>query len=106
MVRLRFQLAEQLDLVSQLTRGMQNLKSRGEFSGRCVISLGGELGQSTQPNCRNEEENKPRAATDVSGGATPKQPRNAGNRENGDCGDTPATIWRTGTPCPGQHQHR
>src|SRR6266536_1057492 len=73
MVCLRFQLAKQLNLVAHLSAGMQNLKSRPEFSGRSVISLGGELGHLAQPNCRKKKQNKPRAAADAPGGVTPKQ---------------------------------
>src|SRR5260370_24823575 len=106
MVHLRFQLAKQLDLVAQIARGMQNLKNRPEFSGRSVISVRGELRHFAQPDCRKKKENKPRAATDVSGGAAPKEPRNARNRENDDCGDTPSTIRRARAPSPGQRQQR
>src|SRR6266436_6571627 len=100
MVCLRFQLAKQLNLVAHLSAGMQNFKSRPEFSGRSVISLGGELGHLAQPNCRKKEQNKPRAAADVSGGVAPKQPGNARNGEDGKCGDSPATVRRTWAPCP------
>jgi len=106
MVHLRFQLTKQLDLVSQLTRGMHNLKSRPEFSSRCVISLGGEFGHFAQPNCRNKQENEPRAATDVSGGATPKKPRNARYPQNNQCNNPPSMIRRAGTQRPSQHQER
>src|SRR5437588_11698958 len=104
MVHLRFQLSKQLDLVAQIVRGMQNLKNRPEFSGRSVISARGELGHLAQPNCRKKKKKKPRAATDVSGGAAPKEPRKARNRKNGECSDTPAMIWRARPPCLGQHQ--
>jgi hypothetical protein len=92
MVCLRFQLTKQLNLVAHLSAGMQNLKSRSEFSGRSVISLDGQLRHFAQPNCGKKEQNKPRTATDVSGGSTPKKPGNARNGEDGECGDTPATV--------------
>src|SRR5450759_1787602 len=106
MVHLRFQLAKQLDLIAQFTRGMQNLKSRPEFSRRSVISLDRELGDFAQSNCGKKQENKPRAATDVSGGATPKQPSDACNRQDDERRATPAMVSRAGAPCPGQHQQR
>ena len=72
MVHLGFQLVKHLDLVAQFIRGMQNLKSRGQFSGGFVIALGGEVGHFAQPNGRKKQQNKPRDATDVSGGGAPK----------------------------------
>ena len=83
---------------------MQNLKRCGEVSGRFVISSGGELGHFTQSNCRDEQEKKPRAATDVSGGARPEQAGDTCNRKNDERRDPPAVIRRTGPPRPGQHQ--
>src|SRR6266568_9549369 len=100
MVRLRFQLAKELHLAAHFTRGMQNLKNHPEFSGRSVISLGGEVVHFAQPNCGKKQQNKPRTAANVSRGATPKQPAHTRNRENDECSDTPATMGRAGTPCP------
>src|SRR2546428_13878580 len=83
---------------------MQNLKRCGKVSRRFVVSLGGELGHLAQSNCRNEQEKKPRAATDVSGGASPEQPGDTCNRENDERRDPPAMIRRTRAPRPSQHE--
>jgi len=85
---------------------MQNLESRSKFSGRFVVSLRGELGHFAQSNCRKKQEKKPCAATDVSGGATPKKPGDACNGEHDKRSDTPAMIGRAGTPCPGEDEQR
>src|SRR5438105_464621 len=75
---------------------MQNLESRSEFSGRFVVSLRGELGHFAQSNCRKKQEKKPYAATDVSGGATPKKPGDACNGEHDKRSDTPAASSFSG----------
>lgn len=106
MVDLRFELAKQLDLLPQFTRGMQNLKSRPEFSGRSVISLGGKLGHFAQPNCRNKQEDEPRGGADVSGGVGQKKPGESCNCQNDERSNAPAMARGAGAPCPRQHQQR
>src|SRR4029077_6366842 len=106
MADLRFQLTKQLYLVAQLTRGMQNLKSRPKSSGRSVTSLGGKLDHFAQSNCRNKQENKPCAGADVSGGVAEKKPGYSRNRQNDKRSNAPAMIRGAGAPCPRQHHHR
>ena len=85
---------------------MQNLKRLPEFFGRSVISSGGEVGHFAQPDCGDKQQNKPRTATDVSGGATPKKPRNARYPQNNQCSNPPSMIRRARTQRPSQHQER
>ena len=102
----RFQLAKQLDLVAQFAGGMQNLKSRTEFSGRSIISLGGELGHFAQPNCRNKQQNEPCAGANVSGDVAEKKPGDHRDCQNDKRSNAPAMIRGAGAPCPRQYHQR
>src|SRR5437773_8403755 len=96
----RFQMVKQSNLFAQLSARMQNLKGRSKFCCRFVVSSRGELRHFAQSNCREEEQSKPRCASDVSGRRTQQNPGNAGYGENNERGETPAMIRVAGAPCP------
>src|ERR1700682_230159 len=85
---------------------MDDDQGGGKLSRRRKSMLRGQIRDAAQSNCRQKQKCKPCASADESGDVSKKQPGHAGDGENDERRNSPATISPTRTPCARQDGER